>query len=77
MGRHTTAFEFAGTPLVDERSVIPDDGTSVSVEYWSGLSWTTDEASPITSPTAIRTKNIQVRLTPDVGGFFLDDGDIV
>lgn len=75
MSRYTALKEFAFGSLVESRSVIPDSGTSLAVEFWSGTEWVADSASPTTAPTTIFTRNMRVRLTPSVGGFFVDESD--
>ena len=74
--RYTSQTEFYFNKLQEYRSIIPDNGTSVTIEFWSGIEWVEDPLSPITSPDAIRCSGVGIRLTPDVGGFFFDDGGV-
>ncbi|WMX18829.1 hypothetical protein [Escherichia phage vB_EcoP_PAS7] len=66
-GAHTFRF---GSGARD-RIVVPDAGTTVTVEYWSGTEWVMDVDSPIDSPATLYTRLVRVRLTAD-GGFSFD-----
>lgn len=77
MGRYTTQIDITFDKTQDYRGVIPDSGASVAVEFWNGLTWTTDTLSPITSPERIYTYGLRVRLTPSNGGFYIDEGGYV
>ena len=72
--RYTAQQEFTFGPLPEARGVVPDSGTSVTFEVWNGTGWTTDGMSPITEPERIFTRNTRIRLTPNTGGFLIDDG---
>ena len=74
MARYTAQTHFNSLGRVETRNIIPDAGTSVTVEYYSGDEWVPDSGSPITGPDAISCRGLAVRLTPDVGGFFIDEG---
>lgn len=71
--RYTSQQDFSFGTLVEFRAVIPDPGTSVTVEFWSGSEWVTDSSSPMTSPDRIFTRGVNVRLTPDAGGFYIEE----
>jgi hypothetical protein len=58
---------------INERSVIPDAGTSVTVEFFNGAEWVADSQSPITVPNTVFCRGLRVRYTPDTGGFFVDE----
>ena len=73
MARYTSAKIFSSVGGVETRNVIPDAGTSVIVEYYTGTQWVTDPSSPISAPNIINCRGISVRLTPDSGGFFIDE----
>ena len=72
--RYTAQHEVSFGPLPETRAVIPDSGTSLTFEVWSGSEWVADGMSPITQPQQIFTRNVRIRLTPDTGGFLIDDG---
>lgn len=74
MARFTSQTEFSFGSDVDARAVVPDSGTSLTFEVWSGTGWVTDGMSPITEPQRIFTRNVQIRLTPNTGGFLIDEG---
>ena len=74
MARYTEETIYNPQGSTEERSVIPDAGTSVTVEYSNGAgSWVEDSQSPITTPNTIFCRGLSVRLTPDVGGFYIDE----
>ena len=73
MARYTSEKIFKSIGGVATRNIVPDTGTSVSVEYYSGQEWVADPNSPITTPNIINCRDILMRLTPDVGGFFIDE----
>lgn len=73
--RYEAQKVFAFSKMQDCRAIIPDSGTSLTVEAWSGADWVEDTKSPITSPQTIFTNGINVRVTPDVGGYFIDDAE--
>lgn len=75
MARYTTPKEFSFSKLQEYRSIIPDSGASVAVEFWSGSEWVADANSPMTSPDKIFALGVQVRLTPTGGGFWIDEGE--
>lgn len=75
MARYTAQKEFVFGVGKTERAVVPDTGTTVTVEYWSGSTWTADSASPISDPSKIYTSGVNVRLTPSAGGFFIDEDE--
>lgn len=58
--------------------LIPDSGTSVTVELSNGLEgeaqWVTDVKSPVTLPTPIVCGGVKMRLTPDAGGYAFNGG---
>mgnify|MGYP003647817872 CR=1 FL=1 len=74
MARHEQELLFNSKGPATQRAVIPDVGTLVTVEYFSGAGWVPDSASPLATPNSILCKGISVRLTPNVGGFFIDEG---
>lgn len=74
MARYTAQHILSSKGSVKERSVIPDAGTSVTVEFHTGTQWVADPESPITTPNLITCRGLSVRLTPDTGGFFIDEG---
>lgn len=74
MARHESQYMFYPPETPIDRVVIPDAGTSVTVEYYNGAEWVEDSLSPITTPDTIYCCKARVRLTPDVGGFFVDEG---
>lgn len=74
MSRYTAQKEFSFATR-DARNVIPDSGTSITVEFYSGSEWVTDGDSPITEPSQVFARGVSMRLTPDVGGFFIDEGE--
>jgi hypothetical protein len=59
---------------IDERSLIPDSGTSVTVEFFNGSEWVADSQSPVTVPNTVFCRGLSIRLTPDTGGFYIDEG---
>lgn len=71
--RYTSQQEFAFGALVDLRAIIPDTGTSVTVEFWTGTEWVIDSQSPITSPDQVFTRGVNMRLTPDIGGYYVEE----
>ncbi len=71
--RYTEQKEFSFNKLQELRAIVPDAGTSVTVEFFNGVNWSEDSESPITGPNKIFCKHLKVRLTPDVGGFFFDE----
>lgn len=73
MGRYSEIKEFSFGTLSDYRAVVPDSGTSLKVEFWSGVNWVEDSKSPITKPEKFFSRNQQVRITPDAGGFNIDE----
>ena len=72
--RHTAQKVFSFGKLQELRAVIPDSGTAVTVEFWSGEQWVEDGNSPISTPDTIYALGVNVRLTPSTGGFFIDEG---
>ena len=74
MARHIQELILNSVGLSIERSIIPDAGTSVVVEYYTGTEWVADTRSPITTPNQLVCKGLSVRLTPNMGGFFIDEG---
>lgn len=72
MPRYTEESEFVFNGIKDYRVIIPDSGTSVAVEFWTGSEWATDSGSPVTTPDKIFCPNVRVRLTPDTGGFYFN-----
>jgi hypothetical protein len=73
--RYTVQTKFSFGTLRENRAIIPDEGASIAVEFWTGEGWSVDSKSPITSPNTIYTKGLQVRLTPTGGGFHLEEGE--
>lgn len=64
----------AGSQMQD-RSVVPAEGTSVEVHYWSGSDYVADTDSPITTPGTVYCRNIKLRLT-STGTFWFDDKEL-
>lgn len=54
-----------------EKAVVPDAGTEVSVEYFNGVGYT-PLAAKIVEPDTLFVRGCKVRLTPNVGGFYID-----
>lgn len=63
--------EFALNKSQDYRSLIPDVGVSVKVEFYNGSEWVEDDYSPVTDPSDVSCFGEIVRLTPSPisGGF--------
>lgn len=75
MARYTEQKTFSFDKQQEYRAVIPDIGSTVVVEFWSGTMWVADPGSPLTSPDKIFAMGINVRLTPSAGhGFYIDEG---
>lgn len=76
--RYDDQAVFIFPPGAGNVSVIPDAGTSVTVEVSNGLTgeaeWVLDDKSPITTPTPILCGGIKLRLTPDIGGYAFNGG---
>lgn len=64
-------ISFANTQATS--SLIPDNGASVAVEFWSGSNWVADSQSPVSTPSVITTQGMRVRFTPTGGGYFIDE----
>jgi len=75
MARHTSSQEFSFGDRCENRFVVPDNGTSLTVEYWTGLAFVEDSSSPVTSPSSLFTRNSKIRITPSAGGFLIDEDD--
>lgn len=75
----TGVQEFAFNKLQEYRSLIPDAGVQVAVEFWNGNQWVEDDGSPISTPNDISCAGVRVKLTPTPanGGYGFDvDGKL-
>lgn len=69
-----TEFNFGSNVMKSEIAVIPDEGTSITVQYFNGAGYTT-YPHKIEGPDTLFVRGCKVKLTPSSGGFFIDDSE--
>ena len=77
MARYEAEITLSPIGNIEYRSIVPDSGTSVTVEFYSGAEWVEDSQSPITTPNTVFCRGLSMRLTPDTGGFYIDEGSYI
>lgn len=74
MAYYTTQQTMSFSDKKEYSSIIPDSGASITVEFWNGNEYVVDPKSPVTDTNVIFTQNNVIRLTPNGGGFHIDEG---
>lgn len=76
MARYTAQKEFLYSPNTEFINIIADTGTLLTLEVWNGNAWVASSSSPLSLDSSINVAGLKIRLTPDVGGYFVnDDGE--
>ncbi len=67
-------LNFGAHALKPEVAIVPDPGTSITVAYFNGVDYTTYPVK-VEQPDTIFVRGCVVKLTPNSGGFFIDDSE--